>query len=95
MLLVTGLMFWRPWFAPYFRIGTHCASAVLLHALGAVVLILLIIMHVYAAFWVKGTMRAMTRGTVTRGLGQGEPSAVAREMTKATSERRRRRPGAR
>ena len=24
-----------------------------------------VIVHVYAAIWVKGTMRAMTRGTVT------------------------------
>lgn len=28
-------------------------------------LILGIIVHIYAAIWVKGTMQAMTRGTVT------------------------------
>ena len=33
-------------------------------AIGA---ILIWIVHVYAAIWVKGTLRAMTRGSVTRG----------------------------
>jgi len=64
VLLVTGLMFWRPWFAPYFSIGL-LRAAVLLHSVAAVVLVLSTIMHVYAAIWVKGTIRAMTRGTVT------------------------------
>ncbi|QRR32833.1 formate dehydrogenase subunit gamma [Hydrogenophaga sp. YM1] len=64
VLVVTGFMFWRPWFAPYFSIG-FMRVAVLLHAIAAVVLVLTVIVHVYAAIWVKGTMRAMTRGTVT------------------------------
>jgi formate dehydrogenase subunit gamma len=64
VLVVTGFMFWRPWFAPFFSIGVM-RVAVLLHAIAAVVLVLSVIVHVYAAIWVKGTMRAMTRGTVT------------------------------
>ncbi len=69
VLLVTGVMFWRPWFAPLFPIGL-LRVAVLLHSIAAVVLILSTIMHVYAAIWVKGTLRAMTRGTVTEGWAQ-------------------------
>lgn len=64
VLLVTGLMFWRPWFAPYFPVAA-LRAAVLLHSISAVLLILSVIVHVYAAIWVKGTMRAMTRGTVS------------------------------
>lgn len=64
MLVVTGFMFWRPWFAPFFSIPLM-RIAVLLHAVSAVVLVLSVIVHVYAAIWVKGTVRAMTRGTVT------------------------------
>jgi formate dehydrogenase subunit gamma len=64
VLLVTGLMFWRPWFAPLFPVDV-LRAAVLLHAIAAVVLVLATIAHVYAAIWVKGTIRAMTRGTVT------------------------------
>ena len=64
VLVVTGFMFWRPWFAPFFSIPVM-RIAVLLHAVSAVVLVLSVIVHVYAAIWVKGTVRAMTRGTVT------------------------------
>lgn len=64
VLLITGLMFWRPWFAPYFPVNL-LRAAVLLHSVAAVVLILTTIVHVYAAIWVKGTVRAMTRGTVS------------------------------
>lgn len=66
VLLITGIMFWRPWFAPIFPIGL-IRIAVLLHAIAAVVLVLSVILHVYAAIWVKGTVRAMTRGTVSEG----------------------------
>jgi len=64
LLLATGFVMWRPYFADAFPIGLNRA-AVVVHALAAFVLILAIIVHIYAAIWVKGTMRAMTRGTVT------------------------------
>ena len=64
ILLVTGIVFWRPWFAGSFPIAA-VRIATLVHAAAAVVLILTAIVHVYAAIWVKGTMRAMTRGTVS------------------------------
>ena len=40
--------------------------AVVLHALAAFILILGVIVHVYAGIWVKGSIRAMTRGYVSR-----------------------------
>ena len=64
VLLITGFLFWRPWFAPYVPIAV-IRVAVLLHAIAAFVLVLSVIVHIYAAIWVKGTLRAMTRGTVT------------------------------
>jgi formate dehydrogenase subunit gamma len=64
VLVVTGFMFWRPWFAPFFPVDVLRAAA-LLHSIAAVVLIAATIMHVYAALWVKGSTRAMTRGTVS------------------------------
>ena len=39
----------------------------LLHAVAAFVLVLGFIVHVYAALWVKGTLHAMVRGTVSGG----------------------------
>jgi formate dehydrogenase subunit gamma len=64
LLLVTGLIFWRPYFVGYFPIGL-VRVATLVHSLTAVGLILGIIGHIYAAIWVKGTTRAMTRGVVS------------------------------
>ena len=64
-LLLTGIVIWRPWFAGYFPIGL-VRMAVLLHALCAFAIISGIIVHIYAAFWVRGTLGAMIRGTVTR-----------------------------
>ncbi len=81
VLLVTGVMFWRPWFAPYFSVEAMRA-AVLFHAISAVVLILSTIMHVYAAIWVKGTIRAMTRGTVTESWAKANHPLWHQEVTK-------------
>ena len=81
VLLVTGIMFWRPWFAPYFSIPVM-RIAVLLHSVSAVVLILTTIVHVYAAIWVKGTTRAMTRGTVTEGWAKLNHPLWHEEVTK-------------
>ena len=39
----------------------------MLHALCGFGMICVIIVHVYAAIWVKGSMGAMVRGTVTPG----------------------------
>ena len=65
VLLLTGIVIWRPWFAQYFPIDA-VRVAVLLHAVCAFVIIAGIIVHIYAAFWVRGTLGAMLRGTVTR-----------------------------
>ena len=66
VLLVTGLLFWQAWFASSVPIGLQ-RVAVLVHAVAAFVLVLAFIVHVYAAIWVKGTLHAMVRGTVSAG----------------------------
>jgi len=43
--------------------------AALIHSSAAVLAIAIWIVHVYAAIWVRGTIGAMTRGTVTGGWG--------------------------
>jgi len=64
VLLVTGFVFWQPWFAPAFPILAR-RIAVVLHAFAAFILVLGVIVHVYAAIWVKGSVHAMTRGEVS------------------------------
>ena len=80
VLLLTGLAIWRAYFTAYFPIGvTRLAS--LLHSFFAFVLICSIIIHIYAGIWVKGSIRAMTRGTVTYGWAWKHHRAWFREVT--------------
>lgn len=65
-LLLTGIVMWREFFGLYFTVGL-IRLASLLHAIFAFLMICAIIVHIYAGFWVKGSVRAMTRGTVTPG----------------------------
>jgi len=64
LLILSGIVMWRPYFVDLFPIWLN-RIAVVVHALAAFVLIMGIIVHIYAAIWVKGSIRAMTRGTVT------------------------------
>ena len=67
LLLVSGVMLWRPYFADAFSI-TLIRIAAVVHAASAFVLIVGTVVHIYAGiFWVRGSLRAMTRGTVTHG----------------------------
>ena len=81
VLLVTGLLFWRPYFAGYFPIGL-VRLATLVHSLTAVGLILGIIGHIYAAIWVKGTTRAMTRGLVSESWAKHHHPGWVAQMTR-------------
>jgi formate dehydrogenase subunit gamma len=65
-LLLSGIVIWRAYFAFYFPIDV-VRFAALLHAFCAFVIICAIVVHIYAAFWVKGSIGAMVRGTVTYG----------------------------
>lgn len=80
ILLVSGVIIWQPYFAPSFSIGL-VRFAVMMHALSAFVLMLGIIIHIYAAIWVKGSTRAMTRGTVTRPWAKKHHPQWYREVT--------------
>lgn len=64
-LLLTGLLMWRPYLAPLLAAPLK-RTAGLIHAFMAFVMFVGIGIHAYAAFWTKGSLRAMTRGTVTR-----------------------------
>ncbi len=65
-LFVSGLLIWDVYFSDATTIGTQRVAA-LVHTLAAAVAIIVWIVHVYAAIWVRGSMRAMTQGWVTPG----------------------------
>ena len=66
VLILSGLVIWDQYFAAYSTLDQK-RLAVLIHALAAIVIICVWIVHVYAAIWVRGTISAMTRGQVTGG----------------------------
>lgn len=66
VLIVSGFAIWDQYFAQYTTIDQK-RWAVLIHALAAITIICVWIVHVYAAIWVRGTIGAMTKGQVTGG----------------------------
>ncbi len=80
VLFASGIVIWRAYFSAYFGIGTIRLAA-LLHAGFATLMIIAIIVHVYAAIWVRGTIRAMLYGTVTRAWAKQHHRAWYRQMT--------------
>jgi formate dehydrogenase subunit gamma len=82
-LLLSGIVIWRAYFAFYFPIEIVRLAA-LLHAFCAFVLICSIIVHIYAGFWVKGSIGAMVRGTVTYGWARKHHPRWFEEVARKT-----------
>ncbi len=78
LLAVSGIVLWRAYFS--FPVELVRFGAVI-HAAAAAVMIALIMVHIYAAIWVKGTIRAMWYGTVTRAWAKQHHRAWYRQVT--------------
>lgn len=63
-LLTTGIIMWRQYFSHNFSIPV-IRVAILLHSASAFALFTGILVHIYMAFWVKGSIRGMVEGWVT------------------------------
>ena len=66
VLFFTGIVIWEVYFSPYTTIEQQ-RIALLIHSIVAIAAIIVWIIHVYAAIWVRGSVRAMTHGYVTPG----------------------------
>jgi formate dehydrogenase subunit gamma len=66
VLFGTGLMIWYEYFGASFTIEQQRLGHIV-HALAAVAMLLVVIVHIYAGFYVRGTISAMTEGKVTGG----------------------------
>jgi formate dehydrogenase subunit gamma len=91
ILFASGLVLWDQYFFEYTTIEQK-RVAVLVHAIAALLAILVWILHVYAAIWVRGTVRAMTRGSVTGGWAWRHHRKWLRQEV-SDAERRERRHG--
>lgn len=80
LLLASGIVLWRDVAGTFPIVMVRIAAVV--HALSAFVLIMGIIVHIYSAiFWVKGSLRAMTRGTVSHGWAKHHHPLWYRRVT--------------
>jgi len=80
LLFVSGIVIWRAYFSALFPVGIIRLASVV-HAAVAAGMIGLIIVHIYAAIWTRGTIRAMLYGTVTRAWAKQHHPAWFRQMT--------------
>lgn len=65
-LFLSGLVLWQHYFSSVFPVWLQRFAGAF-HAAMAVAMIMTMIVHVYAAIWNAGSVRAMTRGPVTGG----------------------------
>lgn len=75
VMFVTGLGLWEENLPYFFEFTGYYPSidvrrwAAIVHGAAAVSSAMIWVIHVYAAIWVRGTMPAMTRGSVSAGWG--------------------------
>ena len=80
ILFLTGITMWQPWFANSFPAPLRRVTS-LVHAVSAFVMFIGIGIHWYAAYWTRGSIRAMVRGTVTKSWARYHHPAWFREIT--------------
>jgi len=85
LLFISGLIIWDTYFFGFTTIEAKRAAQ-LAHSLAAVAIISIWIIHVYAALWVRGSVRGMTRGTVTAGWSWRHHRKWLRELASAPGE---------
>ena len=63
-MFITGLIIWEEYFSGATSIETQ-RWAIEAHSVAAVLVILVLILHIYAAIWVRGSLDAMIKGKVS------------------------------
>lgn len=84
VLFLSGLVIWEIYFGHATTIPIQ-RTALLIHSAAAIGAILIWIVHVYAAIWVKYSMRAMLRGWVTPGWARKHHRKWFRELIETGS----------
>lgn len=79
VLLVSGLIMWRAYFAEFFSIPV-LRLAILAHSIAGIGLILLILGHVYLAIWVRGSIPGMVTGYVSKAWARQHHDRWAEEL---------------
>ncbi len=91
VLFFSGLTIWELYFGAATSIPTQRAAA-LIHSLAALAAIIIWIVHVYAAIWVRHSIRAMTQGYVTPGWAWRHHRKWLLELAAGQHDKDRKRP---
>lgn len=78
LMTISGVTLWSAYFG--FPVDLVRFGAVI-HAAIAAFMIGMVIVHIYAAIWVRGTIRAMVYGTVTRAWAKQHHRAWYKQVT--------------
>lgn len=89
LLLVSGLIVWRQFFAEYFPIPV-LRFAILIHSAMALSLMLLVIGHIYMGMWVKGSITGMITGYVSHLWARTHHDLWFEEVVKEEAQKARR-----
>ena len=93
IMFVSGIVIWDQYFGTYTGIESK-RWALAAHSAAALIAILIIIVHIYAGIWIKGTTRAMIRGSVTGGWAYRHHRKWLRKVAMGHEEARPGEPGA-
>lgn len=75
-LIVTGFIMWQPYFAPSFSANT-VQWAILIHAICALIMMMGLVVHIWMACWIEGSITGMLYGKVSRAwLHKHHPLAL-------------------
>jgi formate dehydrogenase subunit gamma len=80
LLVLSGVVMWRPWFAFLFPVSLIRFASVV-HAVAATIMIALIMFHIYAAIWTRESIDAMLYGRVRKAWAKQHHPAWFREIT--------------
>lgn len=80
LLVLSGLVIWRAYLSLYFPVEV-IRLAYVVHAGAAALMIILIIIHIYAAIWTKESISGMLYGWVRRAWAKQHHPAWFRQMT--------------
>lgn len=81
VLIISGVMIWYQFFPDLVSVETR-RIALLTHSVSAVLIILTLILHIFAAFWTRGTLQAMVSGRVTGGWAWRHHRKWLRELAR-------------
>lgn len=84
-LLLSGIVLWRQYFGDVFSIPAKRVAAVV-HASAAFALSVAIVVHVYAGIWIRGSVRAMLSGWVSKAWARKHHGEWAKEIEKTGGE---------